>query len=72
MFLKVSASPLSEREKIYFSYYLSCSNHKLYELIRLNKLNNIIYHEKREKIELSFDDCVLDYLMKDINIYLSS
>ena len=57
MFLKVSASPLSEREKIYFSYYLSCSNHKLYELIRLNKLNNIIYHEKSEKIELSFDDC---------------
>ena len=57
LFLKVSASPLSEREKIYFSYYLSCSNHKLYELIRLNKLNNIIYHEKSEKIELSFDDC---------------
>ena len=42
-------------------------------MIRLNKLNNIIYHEKSEKIKLSFDDCArlsderYEYLFKLIS-----
>lgn len=53
---KINSSVLTLREKIYFNHYLESNIYKIHEMIRLNTLDTVIYHETEEKIDIEFYD----------------